>query len=81
MGHIAFHRDGTCICHIHNQSHTSNLGTFFAQKLKFGTLHPDLNLQLCARVAPKSYPGVGQGVSVLVYIDVYSRISLGGYNF
>ena len=34
------------------------MGTFYARKLEFGT-QLDLNLQLCARVAPGLCPGVG----------------------
>ena len=34
--------------------------TFYARKLKFGYVnYLDLNLQLCARVAPGSCPGQG----------------------
>ena len=45
----------------------SNLGTFYARKLKFSmplTVHPDLNFLLFARVAPGSCPGVGLGVEM-----------------
>ena len=43
----------------------SNLDTFYARKLKFGMLlTPRPNLQLFARVAPASCPGVGLGVKM-----------------
>ena len=58
-----------------NQSH--NFGTFYAWKLKFGLLlstYPDLNLQVCARIAPGSCPGVGLG-SMFMFILTYMIVS------
>ena len=65
-----------------------NFSTFYPSKLKFGyATYPDLNFQLCVKVASRSCPVVGIWVKIynksLVYIeiytDIYISISLGGH--